>query len=296
MDDIAKLFINPSVLLYLLSVVGAQLLYSWWRQKQQAAITTRRRTRGLPKDVLLNHAEQLAYRRRYALTQSTLLLATIVVVPVVLIVINQVLSSGGGNAPGASSSSEQKGLTITFVSLLLGSLVSSPNVIKAFLEGLAFKTLAAFTVPFQIGDRVIIKGVSGKVLQLDTFFVVLETLKGERVSLPTHCLWNEAITSVNGGNRDSLCEMVFYLSPTATAQQRQAAEDIIWDTIQSSVYLEPSKPVQIYLSQDADTIQLTARAYVASTYNEPLFSSDVTRAFLDVAHQKRIPLGGSASG
>ena len=295
MDDVAKLFLNPSVVLYLFSVVGTQLLYSWWRQKQQAAITTRRRTRGLPKEVLLNHAEQLANRRRYALIQSTLLLTTIVVVPFVLIAIAQLLGPWFGD-PSGTSAPEQKGLTITFVSLLLGSLVSSPNVIRAFLEGLAFKTLAAFTVPFQIGDRVIIKGVSGKVIQLDTFFVVLETLKGERVSLPTHCLWNEAITSVNGGNRDSLCEMVFYLSPTATAQQRQAAEDIIWDTIQSSVYLEPSKPVQIYLSQDAETIQLTARAYVASTYNEPLFSSDVTRAFLDVAHQKRIPLGGIAPG
>lgn len=290
MDDLAKLFINPSVLLYLLIVVGTQVFYSLWRQKRQAMITKRRRTRGLPEDVLLNHTERLAERRRYALTQSVLLLATIVILPFVLIAGSHWMRVWFEDIP-KTASTEQAGLTITFITLLASSLISSPNALKAFLEGLAFKTLAAFTVPFQIGDRVIIQGISGKVTQLDTFFVVIETLKGERVSIPTYSLWNESITSINGGDRDSLCEMVFYLSPLATAQQRQAAEDIIWNTIQSSVYLESSKPIQIYLSQDAETIQLTARAYVASTYNESLFSSDVTRAFLDFAHAKQIPLG-----
>ncbi|MGB7086955.1 MAG: mechanosensitive ion channel domain-containing protein [Phormidesmis sp.] len=286
MDDLAQLFLTPSVLLYLAAVVGTQVLYSWWRRKQQARINTQRRTRGLPKEILLNHTERLAERRRVALTESALLLATVVILPFVLIAAAQFLGQSA-----ESASSERAGLAITFVTLLLGILISSTNVLKAFLEGLAFKTLAAFTVPFQIGDRVTLKSISGKVIQLTTFFVVLETLKGERVSIPTHSLWNEVMTSVNGGDRASLCEMVFYLSPKATAEQWQAAENIIWDTIQSSVYFEPSKPIQIYLSQSAKAIELTARVYVASTYNEPLFASDVTRAFLDFAHAKQIPLG-----
>ncbi|MEL6776554.1 MAG: mechanosensitive ion channel domain-containing protein [Cyanobacteria bacterium J06597_16] len=289
MDDIAKLFINPSVLLYLGGIIGTQVLYSWWRQQQQKSINTRRRTRGLPKEVLLNHTERLAERRRHALTQSTLLIASVVVLPFVLIASTQWFDAWIGSAP-ETTTTEKTGLTITFVTLLISSLISSPSVVKAFLEGLAYKTLAAFTTPFQIGDRVLIKGISGRVVQLDTFFVVIETLKGERVSLPTHTLWAETITSVNGGDRDSLCEMVFYLSPTSSDKQRQAAEDIIWNTIQSSTYLEPSKPIQIYLSQGAKAIQLTARAYVASTYNEDLFTSDVTRAFLNFTHQKQIPL------
>ncbi|MEL7401336.1 MAG: mechanosensitive ion channel protein MscS, partial [Pseudomonadota bacterium] len=74
MDNMAKLFINPSVLLYLLVVVGTQVLYSWWRRQRNTVITTRRRTRGLPKEILLNHAQQLAERRRLALTESALLL------------------------------------------------------------------------------------------------------------------------------------------------------------------------------------------------------------------------------
>ncbi|MEL6815737.1 MAG: mechanosensitive ion channel domain-containing protein [Cyanobacteria bacterium J06598_3] len=290
MDNMAKLFINPSVLLYLLVVVGTQVLYSWWRRQRNTVLTTRRRTRGLPKEILLNHAQQLAERRRLALIESALLLTTVVFFPFVLIAATHVFGAWFGTPP-ENASSEKTGLTITFVTLLISSLFSSPNVLKAFLEGLAYKTLAAFSVPFQIGDRVTIKGTSGKVIQLDTFFVVIETLKRERVSIPTYQLWTESVTSINGGGRDSLCEMVFYLSPRVSAAQRQAAEDIIWDTIQASAYLEPSKPIQIYLSQTAETIQLTARAYVASTYNEPLFSSDVTRAFLNFAHEKKIPLG-----
>ena len=48
--------------------------------------------------------------------------------------------------------------------------------------------------------------------------------------------------------------------------------------------------MQIYLSQTPETICLTAKAYVTSTYDESVFQSDVTRAFLDVAAREGIPL------
>jgi hypothetical protein len=84
--------------------------------------------------------------------------------------------------------------------------------------------------------------------------------------------------------------MHFYLAPFATKQERQRAEDMIWDAIQASPYCETTKPMQIYLSQGPDTICLTAKAYVTSTYDDPLFKSDVTRAFLDIAADTGIPL------
>ena len=88
--------------------------------------------------------------------------------------------------------------------------------------------------------------------------------------------------------------MNFYLAPFVTVDQRQVAEDAIWDAIQASVYFDPTKPMQIYLSQNQDAIQLTAKAYVASTYNEPLFSSDVTRAFLEFAAKRKIALASQS--
>ncbi len=52
--------------------------------------------------------------------------------------------------------------------------------------------------------------------------------------------------------------------------------------------------MQIFLAQEPDTIRLTAKAYAASTYNEPLFTSDVTRAFLEFADKEAIPLASRA--
>ena len=57
-----------------------------------------------------------------------------------------------------------------------------------------------------------------------------------------------------------------------------------------SVYFDFTKPMQIYSTQQENAIVLTVKAYVASTYNEPLFKSDVTRAFLDYSDQHQLPI------
>ncbi|NEP15997.1 MAG: mechanosensitive ion channel [Leptolyngbya sp. SIO4C1] len=279
MDNPADVFLNGYVLAYLLIVVGGQIGYAAWRQYKRRRIARRRRLQGLPSDILLDHAERLADRRAESLTESAVLLLTVVVTPFALI--------ANANGCEGNATAEQNGLAIVFVTLLFWVLVSATDVTKAFLGGLAFKTLAAFKPPFQVGDRVTLKGVSGKVIRFDTFFIVLQTSDDRRVSLPTHTLWTEVLTSANAGARASLCVMQFYLPPSVTPQQRQAAEDVIWNAIQASVYFEPSRPMQIYLKQTPEAIQLTAKAYVASTYNEPLFTSDVTRAFLDFATEEK---------
>jgi hypothetical protein len=85
----------------------------------------------------------------------------------------------------------------------------------------------------------------------------------------------------------------FYLAPHATPAQLDDSENTIWDAIQASPYLEPSRPMQIYYTQEKDAVILTAKAYVASTYDEPSFRSDVTRAFLRTVDAKRIPLAST---
>ena len=183
---------------------------------------------------------------------------------------------------------------IAFLLLLSWILSNGTDIVKAFMGGLAFKTIAAFKQPFQVGDRITLKGVSGKVISFNTFFVVLQTFSDDQISVPTHTLWSEVVSSANAGHRSSLCVMNFYLASFINAQQRQKAEDAVWNAIQASVYYEPSKPMQIYLTQTPDVIKITAKAYVASTYNESLFRSDVTRAFLDVVSQAKIPLAPSS--
>jgi hypothetical protein len=78
-----------------------------------------------------------------------------------------------------------------------------------------------------------------------------------------------------------------------SAAQRRRAEDAIWDAIQRSVYWDFDKPMQIFLTQKREEILLTAKAYAASTYNEPLFKSDVYQAFLDFADKEGVPLAST---
>ncbi|MGB3641052.1 MAG: mechanosensitive ion channel domain-containing protein [Rivularia sp. (in: cyanobacteria)] len=286
MNDVQKAITNPEILIYLLiylgTIIGTQLLYSLGIYLRQTRTNKRRFARGLPETILIHHAEKQSSRRFDVLIQNFLLLFSVFIVPFLLVSISETDSN--------INSADKSSLVLVFVLLLIWIFVNGTDLIKAFLNGLAFKTITAFTQPFQVGDRVNLKGIKGKVVKFNTFFVVLITPDDDLISIPTHSLWNEVLNSANSGNRSSLCVINFYLASFNTAEQRQAAEDTIWDAIQSSVYYEPSLPMQIYLSQTPDAIKLTAKAYVASTYNEPLFSSDVTRAFLDFASKANIAL------
>ena len=284
MDTVINLLQNPLILIYLVIIILGQVIYGRWTEKKRKKIRQRRKSQGLPEGVLINHAEKLASIRKEALVQSTILLVSIIVTPFVLVWISK----------SVSQEPDISGLAIAFLVLLVWLLFNGTDIAKAFLGGLAFKTIAAFKQPFQIGDRVTLKGISGKVVSLDTFFVVLNTPNDDQISIPTHTLWSEVLTSANAGDRSSLCVMNFYLASFVSAEQRQAAEDVIWNAIQASAYYEPSKPMQIYLTQTPEAIQLTAKAYVASTYNEPLFTSDVTRAFLDFVSKDKIALAPSS--
>ncbi len=282
MEKLQDAITKPEFLIYFLiylgTIIGTQLLYSLGIYLRQTRTNKRRFARGLPETILIHHAEKQSSRRIDVLIQNFLLLASVFIVPFLLVSISSL------------EDADKSSLLLVFVLLLIWIFVNGTDLIKAFLNGLAFKTITAFTQPFQVGDRVNLKGIKGKVVKFNTFFVVLITPDDDLISIPTHTLWNEVLNSANSGNRSSLCVINFYLASFNTAEQRQAAEDTIWDAIQSSVYYEPSLPMQIYLSQTPDAIKLTAKAYVASTYNEPLFSSDVTRAFLDFASKANIAL------
>lgn len=150
----AETFLNPYVLLYLLIVVIGQLAFARWLKFKSKKVSTRRTAQGLPPDILMDHSERLADRKREAVTQSVLLVVTVVATPFLLL--------------GVASTQEVKnGLAVVFVGLLLWVLISGTDVARAFLGGLAFKTLAAFKAPFQVGDRVNIKGFEGKVMAFD---------------------------------------------------------------------------------------------------------------------------------
>ena len=110
-----------------------------------------------------------------------------------------------------------------------GLLLASILIVPFILVGINKDSRSALTIAF-----VVLLGL----------ILFSATNNDDQISIPTHTLWSEVLTSANGGDRSSLCVMNFYLASFISASQRQAAEDAIWNAIQSSVYYEPSKPMQ----------------------------------------------------
>lgn len=263
------------VALYIGGVVFGQIILGLIRRARQERLNERRRKARLNDQVLVDHSVKLETFRQQAIVDALVLVATLVVLPIVLANIFEDQASGLG---------------ATFLAFFIWTLVTATDVAKAFLGGLAFRALVGARHPFQVGDRVTLFGHLGKVEEISPFFVQLKTLNDDLVSIPTASLWTTPIVSANAGDKASLCVMTFYLAPFVSAELRKAAEQAIWDAIQRSVYWDFGKPMQIYLEQGQGEIVLTARAYVASTYNEPLFKSDVYQAFLDFADRESVPL------
>ncbi|MCV6636342.1 mechanosensitive ion channel domain-containing protein [Candidatus Albibeggiatoa sp. nov. NOAA] len=282
--EAASAILSTPVLLYMTLVFMAFFLPEMWFERGRRLKAKRREQAGLPAESIMNTAEKLSATRFEAQIQSSIFIIAAFISPFIIMFLFKDIEQ---------FKDDIHALPLVFVGILVWSLTSGANVAIAFLNGLTFKTLAVFSKPIQVGDRVTLNGHSGKVLSIGTFYVMLQTLNDDLVSIPTSSLWSQNLVSANAGERSSLCVMDFYLAPFANHEDIQRAEDIIWDSIQASPYFEMSKPMQIYVNQEENSIHLVARAYVASTYNEPLFVSDVSKAFLKFAHEHGLPLAAS---
>ena len=270
--------LHPVVGAYLAIVVLSQLLLGVWLRLRDRAIETRRRAQGLGDEVLLQAQTRLDTLRRRAIIESTLFMSTVFGAPFLLLIL------------WGHDAAVRKVLALQFASLFIWILVTGSDIGKAFLGGLGFRTLAAFNRPFQVGDRVTLGSHMGKVESIGVFRVSLVTPDDDLVSIPTVGLWGETLVSANSGNRSSLCVMNFYLAPFAGSKQLDDAENAVWDAVQASSYFAFTRPLQIFIDQREEAIVLTAKAYVANTYDEPLFKSDVARLFLKKAAELGLPL------
>ena len=277
--DTLKSMLTLPVAIYLASVAILQVLTPAMFRGYEAWIGVRRRRVGLPADRLIGAAADLSYLRVQAVTQSLVFLGSVLLLPFLLVEFWH-----------SEDPEFTQGLAFSFAALVLWFLINGSDVAKSFVGGLFFKTLVSLSKPFGVGDRVTLRGHSGRVTSIGIFFVRIQTLDDDLVSIPSDSLWTEVLVSANAGDRASLCVMDFYLAPFATHAQRQLAEDAIWESLQTSPYCDTAKPMQIYLAQEVSAIRLTAKSYVASTYKEGAFKDDVTRAFLEVADLRRIPL------
>ncbi len=290
LEDLAKALIDKYVLIYISVIVTAQLA-CWGRGfYKRNKIAKQRHSVDLPRDIIIDHSVKLADLRKESIWASSVLVVTIFLAPFAIIFVIWLCKGTESEGFAEIAGKNGDGLILAFIGVFIWILFSGTDVAKNFLGGLGFKTLMAFKSPFQVGDRVTLKGIAGKVTSISTFFVTLQTLNDELINIPTSGLWSEVLTSANAGERSSLCVIDFYLAPFVTQKELQDSEDTIWNAIQASPYLDVTNPMQIFFTQTDKSIQLTAKAYVASTYNEALFKSEVTKAFLNCTALNKIPL------
>ena len=278
--NIGEILINKYVFAYLATLGG--LLY-WFRVKEAnraKTIQDARDREGLGPEILAGPKTRLQGSRDRALKESELFLALALILPFLLSIFG-------------AEDKEKTGLATAFIAIFAWILVSGTDLAKSLVGGLAFRILNPLKPAFGLHDRVTIKGISGKVVDIGVFHVRLQTPDDDLICIPTSSLWSETLISANAGARSSLCVMAFHLMPDTDMKQRKNAENIIWDAVQASVYFDPDNPLQIYCSQTSSAIVLTAKAYVASTYREPDFKSDVTNRVLDGFSSNRIHLSGS---
>lgn len=284
MDEILKSFLSPSVVVYMLGVLSVPFLAPLLTRMRANKIAEKRKAVGLDERVLSNPGDGLAKQRKESLTETMIVFAVVILLPLVIILALKGLQIKNLNQEIAN-------LKIAFGTFLLWTLVSGTSVAKNFLGGLAFRCLAACSNAIQVGDRVTVLDHHGVVKEIGIFFTKIQTLEDDQVSIPSAKLLDEVLISTNAGERASMVSLPFYLHPTTTSKQTEMAEKIIWDTIQSATLFDPAHPLKIMLAQTNNSLVLTAKCHVTSTYSEAEFRSEVTKQTLKAFGEKDFRLG-----
>ena len=263
------MFITRYMFIYIGLLILLMIFSSLVRHLLIAFINRRRKKRKLTSEVFVGPEIKLRSFRKTAWIQPLFIIICAISLPFLNLYLFDI------------NEKEFLGLITSFTVLFFWFL-STTGVLKSLIGGMAFRIIVLIKPPpFQLYDRVTLKGYSGKVLEIGLFYVRIQTLDEDIVSIPTYSLLSEVIVSSNAGERSSLCVIEFFLSPGTSPKNRKKAEDIIWDAVQSSFYYDPEKPLQIYCSQRHDAIVLSAKASVANTYRELDFKSEVTNKVLD---------------
>ncbi|MEL6465645.1 MAG: mechanosensitive ion channel family protein [Pseudomonadota bacterium] len=271
--EFIDLMTNGYVPAYVAAIFGSQVLFAIGQRLFSQRRLQKRLASGLPADELIVTASKLKALRWATGVQMLLFACAVVGVPLLFILVTG-----------------ERHAAVVFVALLAMISIQVPEPIKYSVGGLAFKSLVAANAPFQIGDRVCLRGIKGRVTGVGMFYITLQTPDDDKVSIPTYALWTETLSSTNAGDMGSLSVATVYLSPRCEAACLSKAEGALAEAIHASPYLDISRPVDILVGQTSTAITITAKAYVASTYDEPHFVSDTLRAFLKSANEYGIQL------
>jgi len=271
------------VVIYILGVALIPLAIANIGRLLQKPSKRRRSAQGLDNRVFVSPSRTLKRQKRHVTFETVSFLLLAIALPYLLIYIIQHIPDGlldKVSPTETSRAAEIEKIHLSFAALIIWTLASGTTVAKGFLGGIAFRAISTMNRSLQIGDRATIGEHHGVVEEIGIFSTRLHTFDGDTVSIPTSSLLYTDLTSTNGGERASLCNIEFYLDPRGTGDDFQQAEDLLWETIQSSPYFDFNEPLKILYAQTETSVVVRAKAFVHSTLDEFEFRSEVTKKVL----------------
>ncbi len=148
------------------------------------------------------------------------------------------------------------------------------DIVKNIFGGL----LIILDRPFQIGDRINIKGNYGEVINIGLRNTIVSTLDDNTVTIPNSAIISDSISNANSGALDCMVVVNLWLPiDVDVAKVRKIAQEAAI----TSRYLNIDKPVVILFFDHFDdhaATKVVIKGYVLDALYEKLFEGDVTEA------------------
>ncbi len=155
------------------------------------------------------------------------------------------------------------------------------DIVKNVFGGL----LIILDRPFQIGDRINIKGNYGEVINIGLRNTIVSTLDDNTVTIPNSAIISDSISNANSGALDCMVVINLWLPIDVDVTQ---IRKIVEEAAITSRYLNIDRPVTILFFDHFDdhaATKVVVKAYVLDARYEKLFEGDVTetskKAFIE---------------
>ncbi|MFT7589442.1 MAG: small-conductance mechanosensitive channel [Limisphaerales bacterium] len=166
----------------------------------------------------------------------------------------------------------------TLYALLGSSAVAlgfaAQDIVKNIFGGL----LVILDRPFQIGDRITIRGEYGEVEKIGLRLTTLRTLDDSLVTVPNSVFISESVSNANTGALDCMVVANLWLPAQIDVER---VRQIAFEAAITSPYVNFDKPVQVLFFDHFDQNMATnikVKAYTLDARFEKSLEADITRA------------------
>ncbi len=165
-------------------------------------------------------------------------------------------------------------LATIFGSSALALGFAAQDILKNIFGGF----LILFDRPFQIGDRINVKGNYGEVKNIGIRNTLINTLDDNNITIPNSAIVSENVSNANAGALDCMVVVNLWLPINIDVKK---IRKIAFEAATTSPYLNIDKPVNILFFDHFDKEPATnvkVKAYVFDARFEKAFEGDVTEA------------------